>query len=72
MRRMLLVAACSCSPPAPTARRPRAGSRRDPGPQVRCRPGRDQFIGQPGTSETGAAIMQATNAARAPLGAARN
>ena len=33
--------------------------------------GPTQFIGQPGTSETGAAIMRATNAAVAALGAAR-
>jgi hypothetical protein len=51
-----LLAACSTAP----AESPVHGVT----PGHRCEaPGTDRFTGQPGTSETGAAIMQATHAA---------
>jgi hypothetical protein len=51
-----LLAACSTAPAQPIPHR------ETPGHTCRTE-GTDRFIGQPGTSETGAAILKASNAA---------
>ena len=56
----LLAACASAPPPAEPAEIPVRGE--TPGHTCNAA-GTDKFIGQPGTSETGAAILHATNAA---------
>ena len=58
MRRIALLAPARCSPPAPTApRRNRRFMARRRATSATTT-GTDQFIGQPATSETGAAILR--------------